>query len=74
MSMVMAVMPSRWAGHQGGPEAVQTRLLAVVRQVRAPGSLQIGYDRQIQMPLADGLLIDPEPGAYLGAPSRQGPP
>ena len=73
MSMATAVMPVALGGRQGGPEAVQAGLLAVVGQVEHPGPLQIGHDRQIPMPLGDGLLVDPEPGDHLVAPPRQAP-
>ena len=58
---------------QGGPEAVQARLLAVVGQVEHPAPLQIGHDRQVAMPLGDGLLVDPEPRDHRRGPAAPGP-
>ena len=58
---------------QGGPEAVQALLLAIVGQVEHPALLQIGHDRQVPMPLGDGLLIDPNPADDLWDPARQPP-
>src|SRR6266542_3841504 len=60
-------------GRQGGPEAVQTFLLAVVGQVEHPALRQIGHDGQVAMPLGDGLLVDPEPRDHVVAPARQAP-
>jgi len=58
-------------GRQGGPEPVQTLLLAIIRQVEHVALLQVSHDRQVAMPLRDGFLIDPQADDHLGpAPSQ----
>ena len=56
---------------QGRPEPVQARLLAIASHVQHAALLEIRHDRQIPVPLGDGLFIDPQPRHHLMAPPGQ---